>query len=323
MIKIPYILADTYVTFVVDGQQVTFDSNEQAFEKAIKAIHDSDDATIENLIVNAKTIQNYSDGSLRKENSDLIYHLGKDYVLPSALTRIIVKHQQNALPFEHFVKFFENILKNPSKDSIMDLYAFLENNDLPITDDGCFLAYKGVDYDYKDQYSHTFDNHVGCIVRMSRDQVNPDRNQVCSYGLHVCSRSYLSGWSCGHIMLVKVNPKDVVAVPIDYNNAKMRVCEYTVINEVAQCVQDLDKQKLNEKAVYNVEQHSQYTDEDYLEEVLDIFEDYDEIESMNRDDFREEVNSAYKNNIISVNYYKLLKKFGTYKSIKEKLLEMF
>jgi hypothetical protein len=33
-------------------------------------------------------------------------------------------------------------------------------------------------------------------------------------------------------MICKVNPADVVAVPSDYNNAKMRVCKYEVINEV-------------------------------------------------------------------------------------------
>jgi Ran GTPase-activating protein (RanGAP) involved in mRNA processing and transport len=31
---------------------------------------------------------------------------------------------------------------------------------------------------------------------------------------------------------VKVNPRDVVAVPVDYNNAKMRVCEYVVLSVV-------------------------------------------------------------------------------------------
>jgi len=31
-------------------------------------------------------------------------------------------------------------------------------------------------------------------------------------------------------VLVKVNPKDVVSVPVDYNNTKMRVCRYEVIS---------------------------------------------------------------------------------------------
>jgi hypothetical protein len=33
-------------------------------------------------------------------------------------------------------------------------------------------------------------------------------------------------------MVCKVNPKNVVSIPADYNNSKMRVCEYEVIDEL-------------------------------------------------------------------------------------------
>jgi hypothetical protein len=38
-------------------------------------------------------------------------------------------------------------------------------------------------------------------------------------------------YSNGHLMEIKVNPKNVVAVPTDYNQQKMRVCEYEVMAE--------------------------------------------------------------------------------------------
>ena len=34
------------------------------------------------------------------------------------------------------------------------------------------------------------------------------------------------------VVLCEVDPSNVVSVPIDYNNTKMRVCEYKVIKEV-------------------------------------------------------------------------------------------
>ena len=34
-------------------------------------------------------------------------------------------------------------------------------------------------------------------------------------------------------MLTKVNPAHVVAVPVDYNNQKLRVCEALILREVA------------------------------------------------------------------------------------------
>jgi hypothetical protein len=53
--------------------------------------------------------------------------------------------------------------------------------------------------------------------------------------LHVCADEYLKGYANGtdaRTLVVEVNPADVVAVPYDYNFAKMRVCEYKVLSEI-------------------------------------------------------------------------------------------
>jgi hypothetical protein len=78
-------------------------------------------------------------------------------------------------------------MENPSYRAVNELYGFLEKNRLPITPDGHFLAYKKVRDDYKDIHSGTMDNSVGKIVEMERNQVNDDKNQTCSSGLHFCS----------------------------------------------------------------------------------------------------------------------------------------
>jgi hypothetical protein len=139
---------------------------------------------------------------------------------------------ENDFPLEGFKLFVQNLAQNPSRDSRKDLYSFLESCTLPITEDGCFLAYKKVKWDYTDCYLGVFDNHVGKIVEMPRDKVDSNRYRVCSVGLHVCSRSYLDCFSGERIVVVKINPKDVVSVPVDYNNAKMRVCRYEVVFEL-------------------------------------------------------------------------------------------
>jgi hypothetical protein len=148
---------------------------------------------------------------------------------------LIVRYRfmvENDFPLEGFKRFVRNLAQNPSKDSRKDLYGFLEACTLPITDDGHFLAYKKVNGDYTDCYSKAFDNHIGKIVEMPREKVDPNRNKTCSIGLHVCSRGYLEHYSGERVMVVKVNPKDVVSVPIDYDNAKMRVCRYEVVSEL-------------------------------------------------------------------------------------------
>jgi hypothetical protein len=150
---------------------------------------------------------------------------------------------ENDFSLEGFKLFVHNLAQNPSKDSRKDLYGFLEACTLPITEDGHFLAYKKVNRDYTDCHSRTFDNHIGKIVEMPREKVNPNRNETCSTGLHVCSRSYLGHYSGDRVVVVKVNPKDVVSVPVDYDNAKMRVCRYEVVselkNENRDAIQDL------------------------------------------------------------------------------------
>jgi hypothetical protein len=139
---------------------------------------------------------------------------------------------KNDFPLEGFKLFVQNLAQNPSKDGRKDLYGFLEACTLPITEDGHFLAYKRVNRNYTDCRTGTFDNHVGKTVEMPRENVNPNRNETCSNGLHICSRSYLRHYSGDRVVVVKVNPKDVVSVPADYENAKMRVCRYEVVSEL-------------------------------------------------------------------------------------------
>jgi hypothetical protein len=126
----------------------------------------------------------------------------------------------------------ENLDANPSYRARNELVGFLDACELPITDDGCFMAYKKIRANFTDVHTGTFDNSPGTTVKMNRRDVNEDPTQACSAGLHVCSYSYLSHFSGDRIVSVKVNPRDCVAVPRDYSAAKMRVCEYTVIAEL-------------------------------------------------------------------------------------------
>ena len=129
--------------------------------------------------------------------------------------------------------FLDNLQKNPSMRVVEHLYAFLEHGKNPITDDGCFLAYKAVRDDFLDIHSGSFDNSVGQVLKMARNKVDENQHNTCSNGFHVCSFDYLPHFASanGHVMVCKVNPADVVAIPADYNNTKMRVCRYEVVGE--------------------------------------------------------------------------------------------
>lgn len=166
-------------------------------------------------------------------------------VLHGSLVDRIVKLAKEKQPVEYLFKFLENLYNNPSRSSIDELYLFLEDNKLPITPDGCFLAYKGVGEDYKDCWTGKFDNSVGQTLKMRRCDVDDDRQRCCSYGFHCGRYDYAKEYkpAAGHLMVVKVNPAHVVSVPYDYDNAKCRVSEYTVVGEV-------QEDKLSEQQVF-------------------------------------------------------------------------
>jgi hypothetical protein len=144
----------------------------------------------------------------------------------------MIEMLQEDFPVAPLVNFMENLMQNPSMNSVNELYGFLEKNNLPITSDGHFLAYKKVRENYLDCHSGTMDNSVGKIVEMERNQVDDVADRTCSTGLHFCSEDYLNHFGGERIMIVKVNPRDVVSIPSDYNRSKGRACRYEVVGEL-------------------------------------------------------------------------------------------
>jgi len=150
--------------------------------------------------------------------------------MPKELSDRILKFKEQQLPYDALFKFWENLKKNPSYNSRAMLYKFLEHNGHPLTEDGCFIAYRGVTEDFKDVHTKTFDNKPGSVCEMPRSEVDDDPNKTCSAGLHVACFDYAKGF--GEKMVeVKVNPADVVCVPVDYNGTKMRTCRFEVVAE--------------------------------------------------------------------------------------------
>lgn len=153
--------------------------------------------------------------------------------IETVLSERMVSMLEQKKSMQYMVSFLDNLMQNPSFRATEQLYPFLEFGNIPITPDGHFLAYKAVRPDYRDIHSGKFDNSIGAKPSMPRNRVDEDPNRTCSSGLHVCSFDYLPSFAHanGHVMVVKVNPRDVVAVPTDYNNTKMRVCAYEVVGE--------------------------------------------------------------------------------------------
>lgn len=137
---------------------------------------------------------------------------------------------KNELDFTPILNFLENCSENPSDVSIDEFFLFFKTWNLPITHDGHILAFKAVNNDYTSIHDKVTKNDVGTWVEMDRSLVDANRNVECSTGLHFCSFGYLRQlYSRKKIVIVKVNPRDIVSVPRDYNNMKVRCCRYYIL----------------------------------------------------------------------------------------------
>lgn len=227
----PYIVQGSNVTVVIDNRPHTVSKSHVTYQKVVDAIKASDWDRVRDLIEPKKVVLNYGRGNVSIQGDQLFW---KGQPMHNALATRMITMLQEDFPIEPLVLFMENLMTNPSKRAVDELYGFLEKNNLPITPDGHFLAYKKVRTDYLDIHSGTMDNSVGRVVEMERNQVDDNKDRTCSTGLHFCSQEYLPsfGGSDSRVMILKINPRDVVSIPSDYNNAKGRACRYEVIGEV-------------------------------------------------------------------------------------------
>lgn len=223
--KLPYTLTNESVTVVYEGKPYVVKEGAPNYLALRKAITEERwDDVPKNLSV-AKAVANWSNDKFKIEG-DTVRYKGK-YLPREINDRIIQMTTQGENPTIMF-NFWERLSKNPSKRSVDQLWPFLKHQGIPLTEDGCFLAYKGVRSDYRDQHSGKFLNKPGAVMEMERNAVEDDPRQACDEGFHVGDLSYARSFAA-LTLVVKVDPKDVVSIPYDSSQRKMRVCRYEVL----------------------------------------------------------------------------------------------
>lgn len=256
---------ENYTFFVLDGsniKQEVINKDDWRLTTILKALNAGNDEELLKALSQSKeeakasivkeVIKDFDDISIRmvedsqEKKRECVEVLFKGNPVPEKLATIFFKlFEDGCSDFTGYINFLNNIDANPSKTSREELYDFLATCTMPITEQGTFIAYKGVG---SDMYSITGNkntrvlrgevnslghilNKVGDIIEVARQDVDSDRNIDCSYGLHVGSYEYASGF--GRVVVaVEVNPTDVVSVPMDCGCQKCRVCKYKVLNIV-------------------------------------------------------------------------------------------
>lgn len=254
----PYIVQGSNITVVIGTTPHTVSKSHIAYNKLLNAIKTGDWETVQDIIEPKQVVLDFGQGNVSIQG-DKIFWKGRE--MHNALTKRMVAMIQEDFPVDPLVAFMENLMENPSKRAVNELYGFLEKNTLPITSDGCFLAYKKVRQDYLDCHSGTVLNKPAAymtdedtaalaeaagknnevtvevvdgvtVVSMERNLVDDDQNRTCSTGLHFCSKDYLNHFGGERIVILKINPRDVVSIPNDYNDSKGRCARYEIVDEI-------------------------------------------------------------------------------------------
>jgi hypothetical protein len=238
---IAYTLTNNSITVVLNNKVYTVSSGQPQWEPVLDAIRNNDEKKLHDVLSVANTIVSFTEGNVTVKDNQVFY---RNVPLDNYVVEKVLDFAENKLPLQPILRFINNLMKNPSRRAVQELYKFLEHKNMPITPDGNFLAYKGVQSDY---FSKTAGNiivikgkvvdgkiynGIGHEIEVERNGVCDDKNLGCSSGLHAGSVQYATDFGRGgKVVIVEINPADVVSVPDDCSCQKLRACSYKVVGE--------------------------------------------------------------------------------------------
>jgi hypothetical protein len=183
------------------------------------------------------TVNRYSDQKLNLRLEDGVLS-DKDGNLQDELVESLKLSPTAAA---HFYRKFSAITRPNVKARLKN---FLAKHAFHITEEGNILAYKGVKSNfYSVNTGDAFCNGIRCsnesIPNLPGDKLMMTPSMVdlsdsaCGAGLHAGSYEYAKDWSKGKIVLVEIDPRDIITVPTDCDMQKLRTFGYKVIKEVS------------------------------------------------------------------------------------------
>lgn len=243
MSRLAYTVTPTSINLLLDGRMRTINSSHVNFSKvsywikrySVKDYAKSDEAVLfddlRELLDIASFVAKVTEGRVKVSDSKVLFD---GVETKGVITDRILLALKEGYDVRPIARFLDKLMSNPTFTARDEMYLFLESGNLPICDDGDFLAFKKVRPDFKSFHDGKTDNSVGSKPSMPRDEVCSNRDDTCARGLHFCSFDYLSGYNGteGHVVICKINPADVVAIPSDYNNTKGRAWTYEIVGEV-------------------------------------------------------------------------------------------
>ena len=277
--SVPFMWVDGNLTVILKNKAHQVIPDHTNYKLILEALPTATEDELLELVDIEKAVATFSQGQVTIVNGKVMFE-GEE--IHGSISKRILEFMSKGLPFEPLVKFLENLMENPSMQSQQELYDFLEHENLPVTEDGCFLAYKAVRSDFKDKWRGTFDNSVGQVCEMRRAKVDDNRKVGCSQGLHAGALNYVANYGSvdagDNIVIVKINPQDVVSVPSDCDCEKLRTCKYEVVGLYqGELPKPLYKAEFEADSYVDDDEHQNVYDK-YDEDYWDQFDDDDDDE---------------------------------------------
>ena len=255
MNKVPYNLSENSLTIFWEGKPYTLRKDHANFKLARQAILDARYDDLGDLLDIAKSVENFVEGDIEVRD-EVVYYKGHRLhgVVVDKLLDMLRAGMKDSAPL---VNFITKLQANPSANSVNELYSFLSYKSLASTPDGLVLGYKGVQSDYwsstgnadtivlqgETNERHQILNKVGSTIEVARRCVDDNKDNHCSFGLHVGSYDYANGWAGqdGRLLLVEFDPQDAVSVPTDCDFQKLRVSKYRVVSDITDTRKELNR----------------------------------------------------------------------------------
>lgn len=258
-----------FITIFIDGEQHTIRANASNFEKAKSFFIASDwDSLLFEMNPSLRFKSLYAKYEAVEVKDGQVFVNGDS--IHEVDARRILGFMSEGADCVPIFKFITRLQNNPSKRAVDELYKFLEHKNLPLTDSGTFLAYKAVRDDFTDKHTGKFFNGVGEVLEMPRNKVDDDKNVGCSYGFHAGTLKYASDFmgGYGHLMVVEIDPADVVSIPVDCEFQKLRTCKYKVVYEYEGALDEFKVYQSNFQTDYDDDVDREW-DEDEEEETCE------------------------------------------------------
>lgn len=230
-----YFKDDSNLTvYFSDGNFGQWKMNDPDISRILKLIEKSDWVQVKALynpakaILDSKDISSNSNGIVltTKDNVKVDIPFKENKYTITSLTDLLVKKGYRKKDLVSIKNFLRKTIENKYINAVEEIFLFCKEMDFEICPDGDFLAYKEVNYDFTSIYDGITFHNLGEYVTVKN--FCTDREIACAEGLHFCSKEYLKNMSSPSTITiaVKIDPRDVVSVPIDHNYQKGRCCRY-------------------------------------------------------------------------------------------------